>query len=229
GDTPDPAAFAAALADAPFVLALETRRTEVTALADVVLPVGVITEKSGTLLDWEGRARPFGKVLRESTSITDARVLGLVAQAMGHPRPTIEVGDLRAELAGLGRWQGARPATEPERGAPAPSVGPGQVVLASWRHLLDEGLLQRGEPALAGTARPSLARISAGTAAAHGLVDGQPVTVASQHGAITLPLAVTEMVDGVVWLPGNSRASAVNATLRVGPGAVVTISAGGAR
>ncbi len=228
-DTPDPEAFRTALADAPFVLALETRSTEVTALADVVLPVGVITEKSGTLLDWEGRARPFGKVIRESTSITDARALGLVAQAMGHPTPTIEVAELRAELAGLGRWQGARPATEPESRAPAPGVAAGQVVLASWRHLLDEGLLQRGEPALAATARPSLARTSPGTAAEHGLVDGEPVTVASEHGAITLPLAVTEMVDGVVWLPGNSTASALNATLRVGPGAVVAISAGGAR
>ncbi len=228
-DTPDPHAFAAALADVPFVLALETRATEVTALADVVLPVGVITEKSGTLLDWEGRARPFGKVIREATSITDARALGLVAQAMGRPMGTIEVADLRAELAGLGRWQGPRPTAEPELASPTPAVEKGQVVLASWRHLLDEGLLQRGESALAGTARPALARLSPATAAEYGLVEGEPVTVASEHGAITLPLALTEMVDGVVWLPGNSTASAVNATLRVGPGAVVAISAGGAR
>ncbi len=228
-DTPDPHAFATALAQAPFVVALETRATEVTALADVVLPVGVITEKSGTMLDWEGRARPFGTVMRESTSITDARALGLLAQALGRPQPTIEVGALRAELAGLGRWAGPRPTTVPEPGAAPPSLRPGQVLLASWRHLLDEGLLQRGEPALAGTARPSLARVSAATAAEYDLVDGAPVTVASAHGSITLPLAITEMVDDVVWLPGNSSASALNATLRVGPGAVVAIRAGGAR
>ena len=108
-DTPDPEAFLAALAAAPFVLSLETRSTEVTALADVVLPVAVITEKSGTLLDWEGRARPFGQVMRDSTAITDARALSLVARAMGRPLGSIEVADLRAELAGMGRWQGPRP------------------------------------------------------------------------------------------------------------------------
>ncbi len=228
-DTPDPAAFLEALADAPFVLALETRATEVTALADVVLPVAVLTEKSGTLLDWEGRARPFGQVMRQATAITDARALGLVARAMGRSLGPVEVADLRAELANLGRWQGPRPAAQPVSAPAAPAPAPGQVLLASWRHLLDEGLLQRGEDALAGTARPALARVSQATAAAHGLADGAPVTVSSEHGSLTLPLAVTEMVDDVVWVPGNSTGSTVNATLRVGAGAHVAISAGGAK
>jgi NADH-quinone oxidoreductase subunit G len=228
-DTPDPDAFLAALAAAPFVLALETRSTQVTELADVVLPVGVITEKSGTLLDWEGRARPFGQVMRDSTAITDARALSLVARAMGRPLGSIEVADLRAELAGMGRWQGPRPDPTPADAPPAQVPGDGQVLLASWRHLLDEGVLQRGEPALAGTARPALARVSAATAAAHGLEDGHPVTVTSPNGSITLPLAVTEMVDGVVWVPGNSIGSTVNATLRVGSGAVVALRPGGAQ
>jgi NADH-quinone oxidoreductase subunit G len=228
-DTPDPEAFLAALAAAPFVLALETRSTEVTAVADVVLPVAVITEKSGTLLDWEGRARPFGQVMRDSTAITDARALSLVARAMGRPLGSIEVADLRAELAGMGRWQGPRPEVQPADEPPTEAPGAGQVVLASWRHLLDEGILQRGEQALAGTARPALARVSAATADAHGLVDGDPVTVTSGSGSITLPLAVTEMVDDVVWVPGNSLGSTVNATLRAGSGAVVALSAGGAQ
>jgi NADH-quinone oxidoreductase subunit G len=228
-DTPDPDAFLAALAAAPFVLALETRSTQVTELADVVLPVGVITEKSGTLLDWEGRARPFGQVMRDSTAITDARALSLVARAMGRPLGSIEVADLRAELAGMGRWQGPRPDPQPADGSPAVVPGDGQVLLASWRHLLDEGILQRGEPALAGTARPALARVSPATAAAHGLSDGHPVTVTSPNGSITLPLAVTEMVDGVVWVPGNSIGSTVHATLRVGSGAVVALRPGGAQ
>jgi NADH-quinone oxidoreductase subunit G len=55
------------------------------------------------------------------------------------------------------------------------------------------------------------------------------VTVASANGSITLPLAVTEMVDGVVWVPGNSIGSTVNATLRVGSGAVVALRPGGAQ
>ena len=68
-------------------------------------------------------------------------------------------------------------------------------MLATWRYLLDEGLLQRGEYALAGTARPAVARLSAATAAAIGAADGAPLTVRSEHGSVTVPLVVTEMVD----------------------------------
>jgi NADH-quinone oxidoreductase subunit G len=228
-DAPDPEAFLAAVRAAPFVVSLETRATEVTALADVVLPVGVVTEKSGTFLDWEGRARPFGQVIPQATSITDARALALIARALGRPLGSIEVADLRAELAGLGRWQGERPAATAEPAAAPAPLGADEVRLATWRHLLDAGVLQQGEDALAGTARPALARVSAATAGRLGLVDGEAVTVASSHGSLALPLAVTEMVDDVVWLPTNSAGSTVNATLRVGPGAPVRISAGGAQ
>ncbi len=227
-DTPDPLGFLAGLQGAKFVLALETRTTPVTELADVVLPVGVITEKSGTLVDWEGRARPFGRVMPQTVAITDARALALVAQSMGRSMGSIEVADLRAELAGMGRWQGQRPDADLAE-EPAPAPGPDQVVLSTWRHLLDEGVLQRGEPNLAGTARPSLARASAATAAGIGAVDGQPVTIATETGSITLPLAITDMVDGVVWVPGNSVGSAVNVDLGVGSGAAVRLSAGGAQ
>jgi NADH-quinone oxidoreductase subunit G len=228
-DAPDPEALVQALTLAPFLVSLETRATEVTAVADVVLPVGVVTEKSGTFLDWEGRARPFGRVMHHSTAVTDARALALVARAMGRSLGSIEVAALRAELAGLGRWQGDRPEPAPVEPTAAQRPGPGQAVLATWRHLLDEGLMQRGEDALAGTARPAVARMSTTTAGAIGATDGAPVTVASEHGSITLPLVVTEMVDGVVWVPTNSAGSTVGSTLRVGPGAVVGISAGGAQ
>ena len=222
-DAPDPEAFLAALDAVPFVLSLETRPTEVTARADVVLPVGVVTEKAGTFLDWEGRARPFGQVLPDSTTITDARALGLVARAMGRPLGSIEVADLRAELARLGRWSAPRP--EPVAVEPAGPVtpGPGQAVLATWRHLLDEGALQVGEPALAATARPAVARMSLATAHSLGASEGDLVEVSTEHGALTLPLALTDMVEGVVWVPANSTGSTVDATLRVGAGSLVAV------
>ena len=102
-------------------------------------------------------------------------------------------------------------------------------MLATWRHLLDEGVLQRGEEALAATARPAVARLSPATAADLGVADGEPVTVSSEHGSLALPVAVTEMVDGVVWVPTNSAGSTVHATLRVGAGALVGVRAGGAQ
>jgi NADH-quinone oxidoreductase subunit G len=54
------------------------------------------------------------------------------------------------------------------------------------------------------------------------------VTVSTARGSIVLPLEITEMADGVVWLPLNSPGSAVHRELGVTTGAVVTINSGGA-
>ena len=79
--------------------------------------------------------------------------------------------------------------------------------------LLDAGRLQDGEPYLAGTARPPVVRLSAATAAGIGAGDGDVVSVSTGRGAVSLPLVVTEMPDGVVWLPLNSPGSAVHEQL----------------
>jgi NADH-quinone oxidoreductase subunit G len=97
------------------------------------------------------------------------------------------------------------------------------VRLATWAQLVDAGRLQDGEPYLAGTARPVVARASAATAAAAGVADGDKVTVATTAGSVTVPLDVTDMADGVVWLPANSPGAAVRADLGAGHGSRVTL------
>jgi NADH-quinone oxidoreductase subunit G len=98
-----------------------------------------------------------------------------------------------------------------------------EVRLATWAQLIDAGRMQDGEPYLAGTARPVVARVSAATAAAAGVADGDKVTVATTAGSVTVPLYVTDMADGVVWLPTNSSGVAVRAGLRAGHGSRVTL------
>jgi NADH-quinone oxidoreductase subunit G len=93
--------------------------------------------------------------------------------------------------------------------------------------LLDAGRLQDGEPHLAGTARPTVARLSPSTAGEIGAEDGGLVTVTASLGGITLPLEITEMPDGVVWVPLNSVGSQVNTALGAAPGAIVAIAVGG--
>jgi len=95
--------------------------------------------------------------------------------------------------------------------------------LATWHQLIDAGRMQDGEPYLAGTARPVVARVSAATAAAAGLADGDKVSVTTTAGSVTVPLDVTEMADGVVWLPANSPGSAVRADLAAGHGSRVSL------
>lgn len=223
-DLPDPDAALAALTAAPFVVSLELRESVVTRAADVVFPIAPVAEKDGSFLDWEGRLRPFAPALR-SNAIPDLRVLHFLADEMGADLALPDAAAAGAELARLGLWNGDRP--EPAVGVcapPAPAAG--EAVLAGWRLLLDCGRLQDGEPHLAGTAPPTVARLSAATAREAGLSDGDLLTVGSDRGTVTAPLVVTEMPDRVVWLPLNSPGSEVHRQLGVTAGAVVTIGGG---
>jgi len=58
-----------------------------------------------------------------------------------------------------------------------------------------------------------------------GVGEGDDVTVTSEHGAITVPVAVTDsMVEEVVWLPTNSVGCAVRKDLLVGAGQTVEVA-----
>ena len=228
-DLPDPQAALAAIEAAPFVVSLEQRVSAVTDRADVVLPVAAVAEKSGTFVDWEGRGRPFDTVLKSAGRMSDLRVLDALAGEMdvhlGLPGPEAA----RRELAELGAYRGERPAAPSATPGASEQPEAGQALVATWRLLLDRGRLQDGEPYLAGTAKPAVARLSPATAAEIGAADGEPVTVTGPRGAVTLPLEVTpDLADRVVWLPMNSAGCALHRDVGAGPGSVVTISAGGA-
>jgi NADH-quinone oxidoreductase subunit G len=221
-DLPDPDAALAAVDAAPFVVSLELRESAVTDLADVVFPVAPVVEKAGSFVDWEGRVRPFEPSLHTNAT-PDLRVLHFLADEIGVDLAlpnALAAGD---EMARLGLWAGPRP-TPPQVTPSRPAqFGARQAVLAGWRMLLDAGRLQDGEPYLAGTARPPVVRLSAATAAEIAAAEGDLVSVSTDRGAITLPLAVTDMADGVAWLPLNSPGSAVHKQLGVTVGAVVSI------
>ena len=101
--------------------------------------------------------------------------------------------------------------------------GPGQALLATWHNLLDAGRMQDGEPNLAGTARATVAKMSAATAAEAGTAGGGKVTVVTERGAITAPVEIADMPDRVVWLPANSAGCAVRRELGAGHGTLVTV------
>ncbi|MGW1738606.1 NADH-quinone oxidoreductase subunit G [Nocardia sp. NPDC001965] len=228
-DLPDPAAARDTLRAADFVISLEQRHSEVTAYADVVFPVATATEKSGTFRTWEGRPRPFAAALTDSTvrrtaaPLSDLRVLHSLAAELGVPLGLPDTAAARTELDSLGAWTGATVAAPVYPAARPVRPEPGTAVLASWRMLLDRGRMQDGEPNLAGIARPPVVRVSAATAAEVGVAEGDPITVTTPRGAVTLPLAVTEMPDRVVWLPMNSPGCSIHTDLGARPGDVVTL------
>jgi NADH-quinone oxidoreductase subunit G len=210
-DLPDPDAALAALDMVPFIVSLELRASAVTDRADVVFPVAAVAEKAGTFVNWEGRGGTFEEALPVPEVRTDLYVLSAIADLMdvhlGLPDQTAA----RAELASLGVWKGLRP-EPPAATTPGNSkfLGVGGIAtarLATWHQLLDNGRMQDGEPFLAGTARPAVARMSKATAAQAGVADGDKVTLATARGSVTLPVEVTTMADNVVWAPAGAGVS----------------------
>jgi NADH-quinone oxidoreductase subunit G len=215
-----------------FVVSLEIRDSAVTEVADVVLPVAAQAQKTGAFVDWEGRVRPF-KAALASNAMSDHRVLDMLAAEMGFFLETRTQEQVHAEFGRLGPWTGDRGIGGPVLLVqPSPEVATpdahGRFVLATWPTLLDAGRLQDGEPFLAGTAPRAVAKLSVSDAARLEVGDGDTVTVAGSHGAVTVPVVVVErMAEGVVWLPTNSVGCAVRSELHDEAGALVEVTRAG--
>ncbi|MCD0444816.1 NADH-quinone oxidoreductase subunit G [Glycomyces sp. A-F 0318] len=223
-DFADAPAVEAALYAARFVVSLEIRHSAVTRVADVILPVAPVTGKDGAYFDWEGRLRTFETVV-PTDLMSDHAVLDTLAAAMGVELGLAQTRTVRAELAGLPDPITRQEAPEWGFDKPARSGEDGKAVLATWRQLLDGGSMQENNPHLAGCAPDPVVRLSAATAKAIGAVEGSGVTVATAIGGITLPLAVTDMPEGVVWLPQNAPGRGIYRHLGAGSGDVVQIRA----
>lgn len=209
--------------DKAFVVSLEIAPSAVTSRADVVLPVAAITEKSGSFLNWEGRARSFDSAVNDSLNRSDLRILSMIAEEMG---TSLNLGTVTAatrEIAAIKNWQGTPSQMKTVSAAAQANLSPNEALITSWRRLLDLGTLQEGEENLAGTARQTVAVISEKRAHALGVVDGDLLKVSTGQGSVTLPALIENIHDDALWAPRNSRGSQLLTKLNAVHGQVVTV------
>ncbi|MFZ9693103.1 MAG: NADH-quinone oxidoreductase subunit G [Candidatus Nanopelagicales bacterium] len=219
-DTLDPTGTLEAVYAARFIVSFEQRPTAITALADVVFPVAAVTEKSGTFVDWEGRPRPFTTAIRDNNQMSDSRIVSMLADAMDVFIGSGETLELRREFKQLGAAN-AR--------VKSPSVKASKVegvTLSTWPQLIDNGVMQSGEPYLQATARDVVARISHELAESLNVADGDVISISTSSGTISLPIVIVEGHPEMVWLPTNSADSAVRSLLHAEHGSVVNVRKG---
>jgi len=201
-DLPDPQVATAALAAADFVVSLEIRSSAVTQVADVVFPVAPVAEKAGMFVDWEGRVRPFGKVLTDAGALPDLRVLAGIADELGVDLGFKTVDQARAEMQEIGAWDGNRAAFSPQAGTAGSGAGSeGSVRLATWKLLIDDGRMLDGDDYLKATGRSPVALVSEATLSRLGVAPLSLVTLTGPSGSVTLPVALADLDDDVVWTP----------------------------
>jgi len=219
----DSSQSALAALEKAFVVSLEIAPSAVTQRADVVLPVAAITEKSGSFLNWEGRARSFDAAVADSLNRSDLRILSMIAEEIGASVNLATVTSAIKEISSLGKWDGARVAMNKVSAPSQPAVSGDQFILTSWRRLLDMGTLQKGEDNLAGTSRKTVAVISPKRAQALGVADGDQLKISTSLGYVNLSALVEDIHDDAIWAPRNSRGSQLLINLGVAHGAVVTV------
>jgi NADH-quinone oxidoreductase subunit G len=206
-----------------FVVSLEIATSSITEVADVVLPVAAVTEKSGSFLNWEGRSRAFDAAVAESLNRSDLRIISALADAMGESIMLGTVSATAREISQLGKWDGARVQFTPVASGSALTATGDQAILTSWRRLLDMGTMQRGEDNLAGTRRQTVAVISEKRATALGVTTGDQVRLSNAQGSITLPALVEDIHDDAIWIPRNSFGSQALTSLNAVHGELVTV------
>jgi len=189
-----------------FVVSLEIRESDITDIAQVVLPVAAVVEKSGSFMDWQGKVREFEAAV-ESLNRSDLRILSMLADEMGAPINLPSVKAARKEIAALGKWDGTAAGMKIISPAAPITASADEAVLSSWRNLLDKGSLQEGEDNLAGTARATTAVISKTRADKLAVKSGDLIRVSNSYGAITLPCTIGDIDDQSIWLPRNSANS----------------------
>ena len=230
-DTADPAALPRRPRRARFVVSLELRETDVTRAADVVFPVAPVTDKAGTFVTWEGRARSFDAVF--ANPALAARPAGPVrhrrgARRDGHGRSlgfrtVAEVRDvMRPSARGTASASGARRRQAAEAGQGA-EEGRDLLRLASWKQLLDHGSMQDGEETCGHRPQAGRPPRRASYNAVLGMLEAQPGAMSSSRSAVTAAadaaVVVADMPDGVVWVPGPGPSAAASSPIWPRPAA----------
>ncbi len=236
-DLAEPDLARQAIESAGFVVSLEVRASDVTRAADVVFPVAPVTDRTGTFVNWEGRVRQFGTVLHNPNSLPDLRVLAGIAEELGTPLGWRTSEQVWTEMTQVGPWDGERAsmsgsgdeggfeALAGSRSATTEGNSAGELVLASWKQLIDDGRMQDGADDMRRTARNPVVLVGPATLADLGVTAGDPVTLAGPLGSIELPVAVGDLAEGTVWAPASAPGASVRH--RVGPaGCTVTITGG---
>lgn len=214
--------FKAALAKT-FVVSLEPHYSSVTDYADVILPVGVITEREGSFVDWEGRERSFTAAMHQSLALSDARVLHLIANELG-----IKFADDAKSAALHKSLTELKSTTKKPAMTKVSAVEPAGLVLAGLRQLIDNGSLQNGEAHLAATAREAVAKVNSKTATDHGLIDGNLVVLEASSGKLVIAVEIAAVADQTIWLPLNSDGSTPLINLGITIGDSVSVKDAGA-
>ncbi|MDA0202001.1 MAG: NADH-quinone oxidoreductase subunit NuoG [Actinobacteria bacterium] len=204
-DFPDSRLVRTALARVGRIVSLDGHLSASSEQADIVLPVAVMGEKSGTTTNLEGRVTPVAqKVTVHGTARPDWMIALDLAGRLGVELGASDLSDLTSmiELSADGLW-------ERSFGAAAPTFDSVVGTNYDFRLVLSRRLY---DAAVSTATSPSLESLPGGRGlSVHpsdleriGVSSGDDVKVTGSRGSVVLPVCVDDRVNrGTVWAPFN--------------------------
>ena len=206
------ATLGAALAQAESVVAMTAYATDaLREQADVLLPMALFAETSGTLINVEGRWQSFGGCINPPDEVRPGwkvlRVLGNLCDLEGFDYLSSE--EVRDELSAA--CSAVLPSNKLTWQAPARSTAaPGLARITDFPIYAVDGMVRRSEALQqASDATMGVAALCAATAAQLGLAQASEVRVRQSTAECVLPLQLDENVpQGCVYVPAGLAATA---------------------
>ena len=207
-DFPDSRLARTALARVGRIVSLDGHLCASSEQADVVLPVAVMGEKSGTTTNLEGRVTPVSqKVTVHGTARPDWMIALDLAIRLGVDLGVADLADLTARVTADDRGVWSVP-TGVEPAHFESVVGTNydfRLVLS--RRLYDAAVSTQCSPSLEGLAGGRGLSVHPSDLERIGVASGDDVKVIGPRGSVVLPVCVDERVNrGTVWAPFNQPA-----------------------
>ena len=203
-DFPDRALAIAALKGAGRVISITGHMNASTVTADVVLPAAVMSEKSGTTTNLEGRVSSVAKkVNTPGVARADWMIAVELADRLGHDLGVTSVDEIFDQLASSGAGLGSvwsvpfQPNSTEVNAAPK---GGYEIDLVVSRVMYDGGVATASSPSLAGLANGRAVAVNPAVLEQLGVVSGDVVRLVSEQGSAELPVCPDDRLGReTVW------------------------------
>lgn len=198
-DFPDRDLVVAALSGAGRVVSITGHMNASTVDADVVLPAAVMSEKTGSTTNLEGRVAPVAKkVNTPGVARADWMIAVELADRLGHDLGVSSAEGISEQLTSVGAGVGSVWSVPFETSAPDVDVAPKDgydVDLIVSRVMYDGGVATASSPSLAGLASGRAVAVNPAVLEQLGIDSGEMVRLVSEHGSVELPVCPDDRLD----------------------------------
>ena len=203
-DFPDRELAIAALKGAGRVISITGHMNASTVTADVVLPAAVMSEKSGTTTNLEGRVSSVAKkVNTPGVARADWMIAVELADRLGHDLGVTSVDEISDRLASSGAGLGSVWSVPFQPNSTEVNVAPKggyDIDLVVSRVMYDGGVATASSPSLAGLANGRAVAVNPAVLEQLGVASGDLVRLVSEQGSAELPVCPDDRLGReTVW------------------------------